>query len=479
MYDVSVIARENGRLGNVGFNSAKLSELPMPFMFIHGVNVRDKQATLNDAWELAEGLKRFVIAPLAAENLGRLSAIGLVPKSRFVVYWGDVGVRFRWNLKSLPKVRLIDALGAEEADIIATGQPLPGQGEALAALLEDAGIKPDVNDPLLSAARSDLGRFVDVVFAPIIFEGQPLLKDEQTVGAPNPSGDLLLAEVLHEISKDSAALEAVKTSTDDIELLKRLQKRVFELLEAKADEQERANSIATNGGQALGAENSSWSDTLSNVKDRVGEFFGRVRNAPARAATATTLKFTREALNAQLTRFTGDVFEYLNNRDVNGKPGPIVQRVLDAIDAAAKAGLNDPWFIVTHSMGGNILYDVLTHYRPDLDVAVWLSVGGQVGLFEEMKLFHASNVNIPPPASVPAGFAKVDCWLNIYDPVDPFSYLAEPVFGNAVKDIEFSTGASGTSAHTAYFKQRSFFDTVHDGLKSSYKSPKPKERPSS
>ena len=58
-------------------------------------------------------------------------------------------------------------------------------------------------------------------------------------------------------------------------------------------------------------------------------------------------------------------------------------------------GVDEKLIIVAHSMGGNIVYDILTHYMPDLVCDLFLTVGSQVGLLEELKLFHASDRAIP------------------------------------------------------------------------------------
>lgn len=79
-------------------------------------------------------------------------------------------------------------------------------------------------------------------------------------------------------------------------------------------------------------------------------------------------------------RFAGDVFTYLDNRQ------PIIDRVLADVDnalAARRAG-DDEIYLVGHSFGGIILYDILTHFRPDIPCHLYVTVGSQVALFAEM-----------------------------------------------------------------------------------------------
>ena len=94
----------------------------------------------------------------------------------------------------------------------------------------------------------------------------------------------------------------------------------------------------------------------------------------------------------------GDIFVYLVARGDLRAPGPIVVAVRDAIlRAQNQAKPGEPLIVITHSMGGNIFYDLLTYYVPTMNVALWVSVGGQVAQFEEMKLFHASSSDGPNP----------------------------------------------------------------------------------
>ncbi|MBB4716917.1 hypothetical protein BJ965_006799 [Streptomyces luteogriseus] len=52
---------------------------------------------------------------------------------------------------------------------------------------------------------------------------------------------------------------------------------------------------------------------------------------------------------------------------------------------------------MAHSMGGNIVHDVLSFHRPKVHIDLLVTVGTQVGLFEELKLFAASDPGVPSP----------------------------------------------------------------------------------
>jgi pimeloyl-ACP methyl ester carboxylesterase len=143
-----------------------------------------------------------------------------------------------------------------------------------------------------------------------------------------------------------------------------------------------------------------------------------------------------------------------------------VADVADALEEASRrVSDDDPHLIVVaHSMGGNIVYDLLTHYRPDLRVDVLATVGSQVAFFEELKLFMESDPSVPSSGAdrVPRP-ANVDRWINIFDRNDILSFTTSGVF-DGVEDYEYSTGEGILLAHTTYFLRPSFHDRLGDRL---------------
>jgi len=139
--------------------------------------------------------------------------------------------------------------------------------------------------------------------------------------------------------------------------------------------------------------------------------------------------------------------------------------VLDAIRTVQDDRPGEALVVVTHSMGGNVLYDLLTDFAPDLELDAWVSVGGQVGQFEEMKLFRRSDPDLGAPHKVSGLAPRVGTWLNVYDPADALSFRAEPIFADA-RDALFKTGASVFKAHGDYFKRPRFYRLVREHLES-------------
>jgi hypothetical protein len=113
-------------------------------------------------------------------------------------------------------------------------------------------------------------------------------------------------------------------------------------------------------------------------------------------AVSTVFAELRPTLNEFVSYFVGDVFTYLTARErSDGGPGAIPERFLHALRDAhrSKTENSEKIVIASHSMGGQIVYDALTHFAArepelaDLQVDHWITCGAQVSLFAEMRLF--------------------------------------------------------------------------------------------
>jgi pimeloyl-ACP methyl ester carboxylesterase len=163
------------------------------------------------------------------------------------------------------------------------------------------------------------------------------------------------------------------------------------------------------------------------------------------------VKLFRRLFARQMSMFVGDVFVYLDSRGEAANPGDIV----DVVSTALR-GAGDPLVIVAHSMGGNIAYDVLTYYATDVHCTALVTVGSQVALFEEMKMFRLRDLGIRGPSGRVARPPNVDRWINVYDPIDMFAYLTTPVF-SGTQDVPFGRAASPLAAHGDYFLRPEFY----------------------
>ena len=198
-------------------------------------------------------------------------------------------------------------------------------------------------------------------------------------------------------------------------------------------------------------------------------FKASVTNLASRTAGLAVNPVTRAArplLHHKLSLFLGDIFVYLDCRK-DGHRDSITAEVVNALkaaDAARKPNIDEKLIIIAHSMGGNITYDILTSILPKLQVDLYVTVASQVGLFEELKLFRASDKNVTlgskQRAKNPLGVTR---WINVMDPSDVLAYSTGKIF-EASEDKRFDTHAPVWSAHSMYFYMPTFHQQLHKRL---------------
>jgi len=191
------------------------------------------------------------------------------------------------------------------------------------------------------------------------------------------------------------------------------------------------------------------------------------------AASDAVLRAKRADLSKAVTYFLGDIFVYLKQRDVEGAQGvrerlfePILKDLIVAAKAPRAAG--EPFVVIGHSLGGVLLYDILTddacrrrlnHEAPGFKIDALLTVGSQPGFFADLKMYgDRGGERFPKPESVA-------CWMNVYDFTDVFSFLCAPAFSD-VEDFGYDTSVDLLQAHSAYFKKPSFYKRLQLRLKS-------------
>lgn len=207
-------------------------------------------------------------------------------------------------------------------------------------------------------------------------------------------------------------------------------------------------------------------DALSGLASFTKDAFGRIREGSSKLL----LRSVRDRLHPAVGRFLGDVFVYLHEkRGIPDDPGEIPEMIAkDLKKAAALRTQQDPLIVVGHSFGGIILVDMLRSFQkpgneliPGLEVDALVTVGSQVGVFEELGLLRdQSERNDSGKASPPS---NVHTWINVYDEVDVLSFLAEPVF-DGVKDYRFSSQTGLMSAHSSYFSRPRFYKRLRARL---------------
>lgn len=116
--------------------------------------------------------------------------------------------------------------------------------------------------------------------------------------------------------------------------------------------------------------------------------------------------------------------------------------------------LEPPVLLLGHSLGGIASFETITSDLTEHDgamaskVKLLATIGSQIGFFYECDALASLRLSNPEsPTHLPNGFPN---WLNIYDPSDLLSFLAEPLF-QGVKDKMVASGQPFPVSHSTYF----------------------------
>ena len=402
----------------------------MPIVFIHGVNTRKQDPGYDATVWLIE---KFCIKHLTGATLSGKTLT--TAKPRFP-YWGDLASKFAWNMASLPSGE-INALGAAsvEEDL-----------RPLIAMIGDGLVDPESakQQPLLTLAHKSLSQAVAAITSLLLHDARP-------ADAEHTAQFIVAAQGYAEDNPAPAWLAGLSTDAQFVNTL------VAEV-----------GSAGPTGVQALGTMDfivNPLTAAVMKVKQAVSSAAGSVLNKTGDYASTKLLAWSRQPLNGILGRFFGDVFIYLDERQDNGAPGPINQLLLHEFKAAVAAGpQGEPLVLIGHSLGGVITFDLLSHFCPDIEVDLLVSVGSQVSHFEELKLFKESDKAVP---SATQGRAKkpanIKRWINIFDEVDIFSYACDKVFEDVI-DFHYDTKTYVVKAHGAYLEQERFYRRLRERI---------------
>lgn len=400
----------------------------MSIIYVHGVKVRSPEHGLQ--------LKKPFLRWLGPKIAAGADAAEYIP-----VFWGDAAARFRWSLKSRPRTALLrggaggfpnvgelrsldlDALPARAA---ATGGPVLGAGPA-AAPVSGPGL-----EALEVERRADFLADLYLAMAPRAREGDPL------IDAPELAG---IADAASAVAIEWEAV--VAGAADDDERIARLLHAVSNRL---------AGRLLAQGG-------------FEDWMEKAGEKFKRAFNAPFDVFSNVAGEL-RPMAHEFVANFLGDVLIYQNERiGADGGAGEIPRRVLEALARAQarKDQTGEPIIVVTHSMGGQLVYDALTYFASrdprlaNLKIDHWISCGAQVAFFAELGLFLEQ-----PDTKAPQKLARppnVSHWTNYYDVNDLVGFIMAPVF-DGVTDLAYDTGYGLALAHTGFLARPSFFGAM-------------------
>ncbi|MCJ2877530.1 hypothetical protein JUM41_25130 [Rhizobium pusense] len=325
-------------------------------------------------------------------------------------YWGEFGANPQWKLASVPK--------------FTTAYQALSVGGASAAN----------NNTILDAARSDFPAVVGALSAVALAEA----KLDQ-VEAEEKFWAAAAGYAAHQANP--AWLSGITTDTEFYDRLRK--------------EAEAGAAI-----QALG------------IFDKVKAAAERLKGGASNLVNGPIARAGREKITPSLAIFIGDVFRYLREA---GPRQQIRECVSNDIIAAAKDQKpNERLILIGHSMGGIILYDLLSDpdavadmsnaIGRDLKVDLFLSVGSQIALFEEMKLYKVSSSDYSAAGKRVPLPAVVQAWWNAFDKMDVLSFVTEPVFDGS-RDFSVDTVAGVRDAHGAYFLSAMFYTRLNVRLK--------------
>jgi hypothetical protein len=414
-------------------------------IYIHGVKVRSSEHGV----ELGKSFRHWLGAKLSVNN----AEPGYDP-----VYWGDKAAAFRWKLASRPKTFLLSAGG--ETGFAGLGS----LREAGPRSSLDARASEPVDRSVLGAAPA-----AEVSATP------------QLASVPRESrADFLADFFLAARARKSDALQRDTRKKDDpiaeepklaglADAAAIVAQKWDDLVSRQPNEHDRAACLVAEVAKLLESDGvvemgGGWPDWIA----RAGETLRRAAVWPG-DAISTAFAELRPTLNEFVACFIGDVLTYLNEREVDGGPGEVPNRVLLALRRAQtrKSVTGEKIIVVTHSMGGQLFYDAITYFASRdaslaaLEVDHWISCGSQVSLFAEMRLLKGQP-DVREPAKLPRP-PKVKAWTNFYDRNDVVGFIMNPVF-DGVSDKEYDTGYGLAFAHTGFLARPSFFESVAKSL---------------
>lgn len=417
----------------------------MPIVFVHGVATRADDRGYLEGWKAVEALLRQYIAP---EISDRPDAVSIR-----IAYWGDLAAKMSLGGIARPKgpllgmgveeqVAVSPVLLAEYSDVLGevpAQRAAPGLGEGLAPM----GASPEDATANLSVFSAD--QLSDLLVASLP-GGAPLPGSQSGGGDAAAPGAAQWAIAADEVAHAADTREELASRTDlDAQLA-----FLFERVElAYSGEVDPLTGMGAGDGMP-----SRWRQRVSESVSRLGHVPGFV--------LSRAMAELRGPLNDAVTTFLGDVFVYLAGRGTPGAPGEIPRVVLNALRSAASDRLtpDEPMIVLTHSMGGQLVYDMVTSFldaepdAADLRVDFWCATASQVGLFRELGLFLAK---VPPDTIAPApSTERLGYWWNVWDYNDFLSYTAKSIV-HGVDDEAYSSGLSVLTAHGGYLARPSFY----------------------
>lgn len=183
-----------------------------------------------------------------------------------------------------------------------------------------------------------------------------------------------------------------------------------------------------------------WSERdLDAMVERFGENWRRQSGAARRRVLAGLYRAVRAQYLATAANFAGDVILYQRRQ------AEIHARVWETLMREAPGwGLAEtPLSVVTHSLGGSVAFDLAVGGHPQLHIDQLVSCGCTAPYFHAIGCSPPSLAMYDTEQHAVLG-PSIRSWTNFFVPLDPWGYIAEPVFrlhdGSAPVDVELHAG---------------------------------------
>ncbi|MFF0516886.1 hypothetical protein [Streptomyces sp. NPDC004250] len=310
----------------------------MPLVFVHGIaNRRERGAYRADRLRDKMFEEHLLVALPGTRGEHRIHT----------AHWGDLGGELRWNGDSIPQE---------------PGEPLgaPSELDHLLAQLESAsGNSRQAEGRLvLDTALRWLPNAVDLLFDLVASPA-----DDEAARALAVLG-LRISQYYGPNFSEGEQRQAVSwllKLRDDEEFIDALAERAPQADATSSFPGQRANqgSVPAETGESLGKAGLAMTAPWAALRDGTR----RLRRAARNRALRRPVRFVRDRAAATIPLLIGDITEYLTYRGSHADPGPIVNRVVGTLEKACSERTDElPLCVVAHSMGGNIVYDILTQF---------------------------------------------------------------------------------------------------------------------
>lgn len=206
---------------------------------------------------------------------------------------------------------------------------------------------------------------------------------------------------------------------------------------------------------------------LGGLIDTVAAGWRRRSGDSRRRILGSIYSLVRTQYQRASGEFTGDLILYQRRQ------AALHARIWETVmEHAPGYGLTDrPIDVISHSLGGAMLFDLAVAGSPTLHIGEFLTCASQISYFH---VIGCSPVTIDPtaagePVTLPATIRR---WTNYYVPLDPWAFLAAPLFtladGSVPDDLEVYGGERGdrvlTHAATYYWTHPAFIDSARERL---------------